>query len=515
MGAPTSILKNLKGFARDYPRDRMPEGLAWDIVDYVPTLLDAQATARGGWKYASQALPLTIDGGIYAPYKTGDRLFVISNAHLYEVSRTSPYAVTDRGLVVPVDQNPVFAGQQVLIPDGSMASAPKIITAAAPPAAPTIAAAGANAPTGQYASVYKQRFMVSGGPGFEERVYFSKALDAVTAWDVSSWWGTSLPLTGLGALRAVILLFHAGSVERIRGSAPPDSTATNPAGDFVLENLFDRAGCGDARSIAYWNDNCIFADERGCHMTDGAIVRNLISQGGLVIFWRALFRDRISLAACTYLDYYIITIVRSDGTAVTLICDLNRRAWFRFTNIKASCYIRSIGTQEEAWAGNTTAKRLISMAETFFPSGLTTRQDEDGTPVLPVLETAWERLSEEGRKRVRFIYASYDVRAGTGVTANDWRHVNGYDPREEEAEPFVGDVNHMVELSYMTTVSGDPAKYVVAGALPATTEYSRKRLPVGRHPYGLALRVRGLAGADLNNIFDLGIEAASEERSRI
>ena len=72
MGRPSALLQEANSFARDFPRDRMPEGYMWDMVDYVPILLDAQLTGRGGWKWGSAAHSSDFVGGIYALFKEGD-----------------------------------------------------------------------------------------------------------------------------------------------------------------------------------------------------------------------------------------------------------------------------------------------------------------------------------------------------------------------------------------------------------------------------------------------------------
>jgi hypothetical protein len=76
VGAPTSLLGNARGFARDFPRDKMPSGYLWDIVDYVPLIIDAHLTGRGGWKYGSNVMTGDPETGIYAPFLTGDKLLV-------------------------------------------------------------------------------------------------------------------------------------------------------------------------------------------------------------------------------------------------------------------------------------------------------------------------------------------------------------------------------------------------------------------------------------------------------
>ena len=510
MGSPVSFFKSLSGMARDYPRDRMPEGYVWDLADYVPTLLDAALTGRGAWSWYSAAHPAGIEGGIHAPFKSGDKLITIAGGNIYEVNvstgAVSPIA-GGTGLS-PIKQNPVMHRDRVIIFDG--VNLPKIVTSTP---AFAVAAAPATAKAFKYGSVYKDRVIGANYPGEEQQIRFSPVGNPTTDWDVNSYWNTSLPLTGIGALRAVILLFHQGSVERIRGSTPPSTLGGD--GDMSLENMFDRAGCGDARSIAYWNDNCIFADERGVHLTDGAIVRNLISQGGMLTFWRTLFRNRQTITAASYLDFYITTIVRTDGGVVTLICDLPKRAWFRFTNIKAISYIQSVGEQERLWAGIEPDHRLAALADCFFPpltlptSVLT---DANGVAVLPLVETPWYRMAQEGRKRSRFVYTSYDSRIPPGATAMGWR-ADIDQVAQQQSEAAVQAVQQMLEVGYMT--SPNEQTYTIAGRLPDTQRYKRYRLPIGMHPYGIAFRIRQIAPSTVTRVFDFAVEAAPEERSRV
>jgi hypothetical protein len=498
----------------------MPDGFMWDMADFVPLLLDTQLTCRGGWKYVSTAaLAADINGGIQAPYKTGERLLVVTTTgQIAQVNLDG--TVTNIGTITGgVVQNPLMLADKVVFLSGTGA-APVQVTATA--SAATASALPGSPPAGKYGSVYKSRLMVANFPTHEERVQFSPPLlDPAKTWDVNAWYDSSQPVSAIGALRSVVLIFHPGSVERLRGSKPPDTAASDP-GDFVLESLFDACGCGDAKSIAYWNDNCIFADERGVHLTDGAIVRNLIGQGGLLTYWRNLFQARASIAAETYLDYYVVTLRDQTGSGMTLICDLNRRSWFRFTNIRALSYIRSIGTQENLWAGRAGSGKLTSLADCFFPPTTFSPVDDDGSPVLPLLETPWYRLTQEGRKRMRFAYASYDVRT-SGATAMEWREqIAEHEQVLHAAAPAVESTlaataplaeTPMLECGFITNPSD--LGYTVIGNLPATTGYTRYRLPIGRHPYGLALRIRQIAASSVTRIYDLGLQAQPDERSRL
>ena len=529
MAQPVSLIEGSKAFARDFARDRMPRGYLWDMADWVPNLLDSELTSRGGWTWGSADLGTTVVAGKYVPYKAGDKLFVIgANGQLYDVALAAPNAGTAVGAIPIPAQNPVMQRDWLFSLDQSQASAPVVITYTG--GAPTITTmSDATAPKARYGGVYKDRLVVGNLPGEEQQIRFSypgfilkddpNTGNPVTMkWDANSFINSSLAITGLGVMRAMILVFHAGSVERIRGSIPP---GTDIASDMFLESLFDRAGCTDARSIAYWNDNCIFADERGIHLTDGSIVRNLISQAGLLYFWRTLYRNKLSIAAETYLDYYVITVRRTDGIAVTLVVDLNRRTVFRFTNVDATCYIQAVGAQEKLWFGRGSANRLGELSSCFFPVFTTTANaDADGTAVLPSFETAWFRMGEEGRKRIRHAYMSYDVRAPGTAVAAQWRdEPDLQDPHAEEPKgnrPMVGLTatgTPIVSLDYIE--SPQDTSWTNAGSLQPTTAYRRQRLPVGKQPYGMAFRFQQLVPSAVTRIFDLGIEHWESERSRL
>jgi hypothetical protein len=524
MGRPSALLQEANSFARDFPRDRMPEGYMWDMVDYVPVLLDAQLTGRGGWKWGSALHTSDFVGGVYAVFKEGDRLLVVDETGVMFSVDLTTQALSSVGSVGHIVQNPVQHRDFVYVPnsDGTAIKQVKLASGAF-----TLTDLPATAPKARHAVVYKDRLLLGNAPTQEQRVTFSPAGDPMATvavggvpageWDPFSYWNTSLPLTGLAALRATVLLFHTGSVERLRGGIPP--TTADPLGDMFMEPLFDRAGCGDARTIAYWQDNCIFADERGVHFTDGATVRNLASQGSILTLWRSLWKDRSTVAADTYLDYYVITVIRTDGVAITLICDLQRRTWFRFSNIRARAYIHSLGAQEQLWGCRQGAYRLAALSNCWFPTLTEIERDDDGTDVLPIIETPWYRFGDEGRKRIRFAYTSYDCRATAPAaqTPMNWR--GQPDNEGQVLDPFdenkaaVAALQQMLEVGYIRNPTD--TQYVVAGRLPETVDYRRFRLPVAKHPYGLAFRVRQIAPSYVTRLYGMAVEASASERSRV
>ena len=218
-----------------------------------------------------------------------------------------------------------------------------------------------------------------------------------------------------------------------------------------------------------------------------------------------------------FLDYYIVTINRAAGP-LTLVCDLNRRQWFRFSNVPASCYIVSGGSggTERVWAGFTTANRLANISPCFFPViGPSTMADADSTPVLPVFETPWYKLANEGRKRSRFVYLSYDLRLAPIAALDDvpasWRRNIG----EEGSLTLAPRAAAVDALDVAFIRSPQMTDYTSVGQLPSTDSYRRYRLPVGQSSYGIAFKVAQITAASVLRIFDLSIDAHPLERSRI
>jgi len=506
MGSPTSLLQGARAFARDFARDEMPKGYLWDVVDYVPTFIDAQLTGRGGWRYGSDFLNAPIETGILANYPSGEQLLVqCSDGNLYSINQNPPYTSTTRGTVPRALHNPVQRFSDVIWLDKTGANVPTLVRSS------SIVAAGSNAPKVTVGTVWNHYFVGGNAPGQEDTLFFSHPtndLANTNGWDALSVQRMSTTITALAALRSVLIVFHAGSTERVRGSTPPNSTTANS--DLTPEPLFSRTGCPDPKAIAYWNENIVFADEHGVHLTDGAVVRNLASQGGILSYWRNIWSTRNYLAACTFLDYYIITLGNSSGP-VTLIVDLNKRQWFRFSNLPVQCYIASGGSigMERVWGGLATVNRAIRVGPMFFPVPSGQNNDDDGTPVLPEFETPWYRMGQEGRKRVRFVYVSYDIRSsgGLGVKLDE-----GEIPPEAPPE-LLAQLGPVLEVGYIR--SPQVQSYTILGQLPYTTAYSRYRLPVGQFPYGVAFRVRQANPSSVNRIFDLAVEAQAAERSRV
>jgi hypothetical protein len=375
-------------------------------------------------------------------------------------------------------------------------------------------------------------------------------LDLTTAasFDNKAFQVTSAPITGLKTLRSMVLIFHPSSIERLRGGPLWNTAGGKDGTGLVFDTLSEHVGCKDARSIASWTDYVIFADEHGVHMTDGATIKNITEQGGISYYWRLLYEGASSVCATRFLDYYIVTlrhpplapvvpfvdthtegeidlldtrppvpdppppvprppvppippdlppvspplpVPAPDTYATTLICDLNRKKWFRFSNVNAITFFTGGGRtgMERVWAGFSGYDRLVRIGPTFYPDDGAPQKDADGWVVQPRIETPWYRLGEEGRKRARFGYLSYDCRTFDGKT-------------------------RPIRIGYATSPQND-ATYSTISVMPNTLGYTRHRFALNRAPYGIMFYVEACDEIGSMSIFDLAVEAWAEERSRV
>ncbi len=484
----TPLLREIRGMYTDRPRDRLPDGMVWELVDYVPSVLQGGVRIRGAWKYqTSSNTPNTPNGMIYAPFRAGGRLLVANGSTLSIIPTPTPGAPSSAGTIVQTKQNPVFHRDRVIIPAADGTSAARYVTFNG--TTYTIANAPATALTGKYAAVWKDRLLLGNSAASPTTVAFSKPGDPTAAWDSISLVSTAYDLTGLAVLGNSILCLHASSVERLRGSIPPDSTLTDPTGDLILDELSDRTGCYDARSIAYWNENALFCDSRGITLTDGATVRNVIQQSGNVNLWQDSWirggNPPTSVAGVVHRDYYIVTIQHTALPAITIIVDLPTRRVFKFSNISAVAYAFSSGVTETLYAAESSTWAM-DLSPLFDPDPSVAQIDGNGVFVLPVIESGFSMLTKDvGFKRVVEVHVTYEA------------------THNVEAD--------MLRIGY---VNSPTAAAQTLGELPRTTAYRRRSIPVGRRLPGFGVRIEQLDWSFDTRLYDVSLRAYAEEASR-
>jgi hypothetical protein len=485
-----SLLRDVRGLYTDRARDRLPEGSVWEMVDYVPEILQAGARMRGAWLYQSTALTNNPDGQIYAPYRAGAKLLVAHGTSMDAIPITSIGKATV-GTIPTTKQNPVIHRDRVIVPAANGTSAARFILWNG--SVYTLTDAPVSALTGKYATVWKDRLVLGGSAAFPYRVFYSKPGDPTAVWDSISFVDTGYDLTGLAQMRTQVLAFHDSSVERIRGTTPPDSTLSDPTGDLILDSLFDKAGCYDARSIAYWNENVLFCDSRGIHLTDGAATKNLTLQAGVMNGWRDTWErpagtPPLTVAGVVHRDYYIVTIRHTGQTPTTFVVDLPTRRVFMLANCDCSCWATASGVTERLWGTEVSTKKVTDCSPMFDPDSTILQVDANGVNVLPVLATAWHPLSREpGFKRIEEVHLTY------------------------EAYLVSGDAD-VLRIAYVNAPNGANQ---TLGEFKSTTKFARKKMGVRRRLPGVGFRLTQLVPTKDTRLYDLSLRAYPEEDSRL
>jgi hypothetical protein len=277
------------------------------------------------------------------------------------------------------------------------------------------------------------------------------------------------------------------------GTTPP------PGGDFTLRRFYYTQGTFDGRTVKTYRDYAIWANNTGVWRSDGTTLTDLTERGGISLYWQSLvsqFNPNTGwrASAGVYRGSYFISILSDVGALITtLVCDLDSLAWYEFTNLRATQF-----TERTAGAGSTLAAgseelfmawrggaRAIQLSPLWTPTAANA-SDQDGTPVLPVLETPFYDLGNSSLKRIRRSWFTYDLRSA-GAT------------------PYI-----IVEKVI------DPSGSYVACAenLIATTQRSRRSIDIREKAQGVALRLTQQApSADTKlSRIDLGLHGMEPSR---
>lgn len=489
MAQPFPLFQGAFGMQRDVARTDVT---CWNLVDWIPGL-GVALRKRGGWSYASNDISATkgtasyVSAVSYAPFTTGDKLVAIDeDGELYTIN-TSTNAVTDVGAVVAPIQPPFLHRDKLIIPASDGTTAPKYYDGAA-----TVGSLAGSPPAAKYGCVFKDFSVLGGTAAQPTALYFSDPGDP-TSWDTTnSVWKTSYTISGLAAMRNAILIFSTGHCERLRGSIPP------PGSDFTLEPAFDN-GCIDARSIAPWRDFVIFANTTGVFLTDGVGATDLTNQGGMSTYWRDTLRSYTTswtVSAGVYSNYYVVSIMNGNTFVDCLVCDLDRRQWFRFANVKATMFAHAVGVAEELFFASRSTPRVLKISSCWNPSA-TVKNDADGTNVAPVLETPFYR----GFQRLYRRWVASQAFQG-------WKNAFvDYDLRDASADAPT------LTLSYIR--SAESTSYTTAGTtLAATTKSSRVKRALNFRDRGIAFKVAQTGPSSDTYLYAIEAEYAGDEGSR-
>jgi|SRR5215467_900682 len=525
-GGPFSVLGDVRGFSRDFPMDSMPPGFLWDICDFILNRHGRRLAYRSGYVSLGTAFSTPPTGGLHAAFSAGPKLIVESGGTLYDVasdgSRSAiPGGTPGFGLL---QNGTLLTNRAYFCNKTPGASVPWYATWNG--SAWTSGPIHSSAPKGSVAITYKNHLVVSGAG--DQTVYFSPTeasgtapnLGPLSPWDMpnpptslGATIGVSNTVRGMAAMSSQILVFHDGSIERIRGTLPPGTLVTNS--DMFVDVLSEHIGCPNPASICHWLENVVWADPNGVQMTDGASVRCLTDQGGLHSFWFDLYKNMrpgAQVHADVFQDQLVVfvptTIQVSDTERedypTILVCDLNNRTWSRFSNVYPSCLIPTVvGTSDIAWfgdgytGGNSSVTpgplKLSYISPLFNPQSskdpnqtisLLQQYDGDGDAVLPHLETGWTRLGGDVPKQFVNLYCSHIIQVDHTVALTT--------PVLQMAfivEPLT---------AYM---DGDPTMSIVPG-----NAYTRDRFDLNDSGYGAKVVLDAIAAVGVGEIFDIQVD---------
>lgn len=486
MAQPILLPPAFGGMWQDDPRNNLPKGRAWNMVDFIPEILGAPATERGGWIFASPALTGVDASATYvkallsAPFNAGEQLLAIDdNAKLIKIVGGVNTAIAGTANM-PV-QNPFMHQQLVVIPSPDGTTAPQKYDGT------TLAALGASAPAGMYGCVFVNYTWLGGASSSPQSGYSSAVNDPttyVTSGVNAGNLDVSFPIRGMCALPNVMLWFGDERTARITGTTPPPNT------DMQITDPVFNYGVSDARSIAVNGSWAAFANDIGVFLTNGtAIPEDLTKLCGLSTYWRTLCTGRTSswtLAGGWFGSIYVICVMNGSTWIDTIAFDMVKRAAVRFSNVKTMAFAAAGEAGQELYAGGRATPRVMQLSTMWMP-GATYKNDGDGSPVLGTYESPFYDTQGILTQRWRWAYLMHDLRDA----ASD---------------------NPTWTVSYCESPEGGATYTALSPTIGASTAKRTDRLPVQVPNKGLGFRLTRQNAAAYARLYGIGAVTYAREK---
>ncbi len=529
MGQPATLHSFYAGMARDSSRDQLPAGYLWNLEDYIPNYLGSPLRKRGGWTYACSAISGVsgIQRVLYNQRSTGNSLWAIDSASsttagpgvwAVDLATGGVSAVGSITAGSAASAGPssngytgigkgVFIDNKWIVPVGSTDKSqtwavPFVLT---PGGFDVVTGLSSDETGWKVAEVYKSRVVLGNSGSNSRRIRFSGG-DPTDFTDTASWIDTNDEIIGMCSLPNVLLIMSTRATYRIRGSTPPTTSGTDE--DMILDKL-DDVGCIDPRSISPWHGKAIWADTLSVWVSDGFTVSSLTDNGNMGTYWRTLMSNlpTFEVTGVVYRDFYFLTVLDAPGGTFQecLVCDLRKRAWFRFKNFPFRTFSEAkAAIFQDLYAGCANTNRVAKVSDIFDPTSAN-KSDADGTTVLPVVEYPAQRgyrqlrrkwITNEGLAHWKRVYMTYDMRA-----------VSGDDPT--------------LEISYVNTPEAT-SYTAIPLTLPETTVQSRAGRSFG--PSGarggrivptMAFKIAQTGASEDTRLYTLQGEYEAVEESRL
>lgn len=436
---PASISKTVvessfsRGIVRDLPRNAIPPGGAYDILDF---FVDRPGVAykRGGSSFQSgELVDEVVVVAVAAPEYPGDpRVIAIgsdgADRTLYDVTGSSPEPGIDVNGAQPTENPPtVFLsdtiGAAMILCDGldteddGYYQPQKVYLSGGNVA---VADLGGTPPNARYSCFHLSYLVLAngtaGGEEHQNRLWFSPVPDMEDTWDVdNAYIDVNGAITGLASVQGVLIVFTRGTCMRVLGSVPPGTTGE----DMELQPL-GGVGCIDARSIVQMNNLVYFANEHGVYFTNGSGFESITEKSdstGISQLWSeaiAGFAPALGAVVCcgVWLNTFLfVTIRQVDETTHQFLYFDTRQSWVRLgDSVAATMYATRFAPNGEIYAGCanlTSPVRLLKLSGMFDP-GSGNIIDADETPIEGLIET--RTLGDgPGLKHYEFSHTTHDV----------------------------------------------------------------------------------------------------------
>jgi len=116
--------------------------------------------------------------------------------------------------------------------------------------------------------------------------------------------------------------------------------------------------------------------------------------------------------------------------------------------------------------------------------------DGNTVPVLPQVETGFQRLGPEGVKRARSVHISHTTVQATPSATN------------------------LLRVSYRLR-PWPFTPYTPIGELPGKDDYKRHRLRMGKRGYGVGIKVEQIVPSYISRLHDIGVDEWAQDRGKL
>ena len=213
-------------------------------------------------------------------------------------------------------------------------------------------------PTGQFISLYKDSLFVAGDYISPSRLYYSGGGDRIHDFSVSNGGGfidvnknDGQRITGMIVFKNSLLVFKEDSIYQFEftTSGLPQVTQVNPA-----------VGCIAPRSIVSVENDVFFASRRGIFTVgnEPGFAFDVLRTNELSARVRSIFQsiesaylDNIATVYATKANTNLVIFSYTPSGAThnteAIVYDRERLAWYKWTNIKANCWVNWVDTTGE------------------------------------------------------------------------------------------------------------------------------------------------------------------------